>query len=370
MPQRRILSLWFPRLAAERVLRAEPQLAEQPLAVVAEVRGALLLASLTRRPRRWGSAAAWRSAMRGPSAPISSPGRRRHGADGALPRRAAALGGQLHPLGAPRRSEALVLDITGCAHLFGGEAGLAARVEAEAAGFGLTLRLGLADTLGAAWAVARYAGAGSWPRRMPATPSTRRRAPPARGRRSGAGSAAGAAAGRRPRRAGRIVPPGETLAHIGPLPVAALRIAPARSRRCRRSACAGSPISPRCRGPSSPGGSVRRCAPGSTRRSAAPPSRCRRPAAAGLRAAADLSRPDRARGGRARRHRPAAAAALRPAAAAGRGARRVRLTLVRTDGRPERPRGRARPPRRPAGGDPAAPGAEARRDRRRLRHRA
>ena len=46
MPSRRILSLWFPRLAAERVLRGAPGLAGQPLAVVAEARGALLLASL------------------------------------------------------------------------------------------------------------------------------------------------------------------------------------------------------------------------------------------------------------------------------------------------------------------------------------
>ena len=47
------------------------------------------------------------------------------------------------------------LDVTGCAHLFGGEAGLVARIAAEAAGLGFTLRFGLADTLGAAWAVAR-----------------------------------------------------------------------------------------------------------------------------------------------------------------------------------------------------------------------
>jgi protein ImuB len=34
---RRILSLWFPRLAADRVLRHEPGLAEAPLAVVSEI---------------------------------------------------------------------------------------------------------------------------------------------------------------------------------------------------------------------------------------------------------------------------------------------------------------------------------------------
>ena len=47
MPPRRILSLWFPRLAAERILRRSPDLADQPLAIVADRRGALLLASLS-----------------------------------------------------------------------------------------------------------------------------------------------------------------------------------------------------------------------------------------------------------------------------------------------------------------------------------
>src|SRR6188472_4764521 len=48
MSRRRILSLWFPRLAAERVLRTEPGLADRPLAVVVDRRGALVLASLAR----------------------------------------------------------------------------------------------------------------------------------------------------------------------------------------------------------------------------------------------------------------------------------------------------------------------------------
>jgi len=33
MPARRILSLWFPRLAAERILRQEPVLSQAPFAV-------------------------------------------------------------------------------------------------------------------------------------------------------------------------------------------------------------------------------------------------------------------------------------------------------------------------------------------------
>jgi protein ImuB len=49
------------------------------------------------------------------------------------------------------------LDITGLEHLFGGEAALAERIVEEfAVQRGLTVRVAIADTLGAAWAVARF----------------------------------------------------------------------------------------------------------------------------------------------------------------------------------------------------------------------
>lgn len=50
----------------------------------------------------------------------------------------------------------LWLDITGCAHLFGGEAQLIADLVNRLAGFGLTARAAAADTAGAAWAWARF----------------------------------------------------------------------------------------------------------------------------------------------------------------------------------------------------------------------
>ena len=50
----------------------------------------------------------------------------------------------------------LLLDITGCAHLFGGEAALMGEVAARLTGLGIENRLGLADTPGAAWALARF----------------------------------------------------------------------------------------------------------------------------------------------------------------------------------------------------------------------
>ena len=52
----------------------------------------------------------------------------------------------------------LVIDLTGCAHLFGGEEGVIEQVEQDCLDLGLSVHIGLADTKGAAWALARYAG--------------------------------------------------------------------------------------------------------------------------------------------------------------------------------------------------------------------
>jgi protein ImuB len=52
--------------------------------------------------------------------------------------------------------DGLIWDITGVAHLFGGEAALARDVVKRLAGFHLQARIGIADTVGAAWAVAHH----------------------------------------------------------------------------------------------------------------------------------------------------------------------------------------------------------------------
>jgi hypothetical protein len=96
---RRILSLWFPRLAAERILRLEPGLAETPLAVIAEVGNQRQVAALN-------EAAQARGLYRGQ--PLSEavalcPDLVTRIADrvrrGRVSHRAPPLGGQVQPLG-------------------------------------------------------------------------------------------------------------------------------------------------------------------------------------------------------------------------------------------------------------------------------
>ncbi|MBN8964498.1 MAG: DNA polymerase Y family protein [Rhizobiales bacterium] len=56
--------------------------------------------------------------------------------------------------------DGLVLDITGCAHLFGGEAALARDLVERLRRGGLRARVAVADTVGCAWGVARYGAQG------------------------------------------------------------------------------------------------------------------------------------------------------------------------------------------------------------------
>jgi protein ImuB len=60
------------------------------------------------------------------------------------------------PLVGLDRPDGLLLDISGCAHLFGGEAALMQDMAARLFRQGLNARIAVADTAGCAWAVARY----------------------------------------------------------------------------------------------------------------------------------------------------------------------------------------------------------------------
>ena len=63
------------------------------------------------------------------------------------------------PLAALDAPDGILLDIAGCAHLFGGEAALVEDLVTRMTGFGFAVRAGVADTIGAAWAVARFSDA-------------------------------------------------------------------------------------------------------------------------------------------------------------------------------------------------------------------
>jgi protein ImuB len=76
--------------------------------------------------------------------------------DAAALRRLAEWATRFSPLVAPDFPDGLMLDIAGCAHLWGGEARLLADALARLRNHGLTVSGAIAGTVGAAWAAARF----------------------------------------------------------------------------------------------------------------------------------------------------------------------------------------------------------------------
>ena len=62
------------------------------------------------------------------------------------------------PWAAPDLPDGLLLDVTGVSHLFGGEPAMLAGIGKHLLDHGFTARFGIAPTIGAAWALARYGG--------------------------------------------------------------------------------------------------------------------------------------------------------------------------------------------------------------------
>lgn len=159
---RRVLALWLPCLPTDRVHRQGGARAGVPLATVAGDRGRRIVTGID-------DAAAAAGLFPGmPLADARALDPRVHAvpADPAADARAlqglAAWCGRYTPWAGPHGGDGIVLDITGCAHLFGGEAALARDLCRRVRGLGFAARLAVADTVGAAWAIARVGPGYGW----------------------------------------------------------------------------------------------------------------------------------------------------------------------------------------------------------------
>jgi protein ImuB len=228
MLTRRILSLWFPRLGAERLIRAQRDSIPGPLAVVTEVANMQVITSLSAQAQ-------------GAGLQVGQPVRDAHAMCAGLiararnePAEAAFLtalrrwAGKFSPWVAEEKPDGLVIDLTGCTHLFGGEEAVLRVVEDDCADLGLSVRLGLADTLGAAWALARFSGQAAGSARNGDAIDQEARATRSRAGKRRHWTKGGAApqVGAAQARSARVASPGQSYSALSPLPVAALRLDP------------------------------------------------------------------------------------------------------------------------------------------------
>ncbi|WP_373353346.1 DNA polymerase Y family protein [Pseudoroseicyclus sp. CXY001] len=165
---RRLLSIDLPLFAIERHLReaerqGEAVAEEQPLALALEGRHGPVVAAANRAARLAGVHPGARIVDARALLPELKVAYGDPGGDAAALTRLMRWVRRWGPWSAVDESApprpgtgSLLLDTTGAAHLFGGEAEMLRQIEGDLSGLGLTARLAIAPTAGAAWALARF----------------------------------------------------------------------------------------------------------------------------------------------------------------------------------------------------------------------
>jgi protein ImuB len=193
---KRIASIWLPHLAIERWAKSSACAPDDPVVLTIEGPHGPIIHAMTKAAAGRGARAGARltdaraldpSFVALPADPAG---------DAALVKRLANWAGRWSPL-VEVDGDGLRLDVTGVAHLFGGEEVLAHDIGQRFATLGLTARVAIAPTAGAAWALARFGKT-----LTPALSHAREREGPAAQRWDGE----------------------ELLLALSPLPVAALRL--------------------------------------------------------------------------------------------------------------------------------------------------
>lgn len=155
---RRYLALWFPWFPCERMRRTMPQVPSArsaPLALVERNRNALRLSAVDSAASRLGLMPEMTLADARARCPDLESLPHDRDADAHELEQLAARMLRFTPMVAVDPADGLMLDITACAHLFGGEAMLARRAMAEAS---YTARHAFADHAATARALARHGG--------------------------------------------------------------------------------------------------------------------------------------------------------------------------------------------------------------------
>lgn len=166
------MCLWLPRWPLQRLCLVRPELKHRPVVLYAPARrGGWQVVHASRAALARGAVAgmtlAEAQALLGGSSP-SGNGRCLAAhfepwdvrADRELLESLAGWSQRYSPLvglGTEEPAESLLMDLTGCAPLFGGESALAAQVVRDVHQAGFFPRAAIADTVGSAWALARFA---------------------------------------------------------------------------------------------------------------------------------------------------------------------------------------------------------------------
>ena len=156
--QRRFVSIWFRQLLADWQLIRRPELKDVPFVFAAPDHGRMMITAVSPMAQDFGVEVGMRTA----DAKATCPGLEVLDDKPGRPRKLLKSLGEWCVRYSPIVAidefgmDGLLLDISGCAHLWGGEREYLKEIVSRFKGKGYTVRLAIADTPGAAWAVSHY----------------------------------------------------------------------------------------------------------------------------------------------------------------------------------------------------------------------
>ena len=155
---KRIASIWLPNLAIERWAKSSDYPPEAPIVLTVEGTHGPIIHAVTKAAADRGARTGARltDARALDPAVVAIPADPE--GDAALVERLARWASRWSPLVEVDGADALRLDVSGVAHLFGGEAALVRDIERCFARIGVTARIAIAPTAAAAWAFSHFGG--------------------------------------------------------------------------------------------------------------------------------------------------------------------------------------------------------------------
>lgn len=153
---RRYLSIWFRYLQTDDYALQHPSRRNIPLVIAAPERGRMAIQAVNAIAEAGGICPGMAVADARAIHPSLQVAEAKGSAEEALLSRLATWSLQYTPDAAPDPPDGLMLDITGCPHLWGGERAYLEALILRLGNLGYHARGAIADTAGAAWAIARY----------------------------------------------------------------------------------------------------------------------------------------------------------------------------------------------------------------------
>ncbi len=153
---KRFIAIWFRHLTTDRIVRSKPELKDVPFVLTASERGRMVITAANLAAQQKGINVNMVVADCRAIYPTLQVFDDKPGQAEKLLNALAEWCMRYTPVAAVDLPDGLILDVSGCAHLWGGERPYLKDIITKLRGYGYDVRAAIADTIGTAWAISRF----------------------------------------------------------------------------------------------------------------------------------------------------------------------------------------------------------------------